>query len=84
MSVWGTTPIKINTLDFTPGEKNVMRLDIFMNIVPQKPLVNIEQKMKEMESMGVTKKEIQRAKNIFESINKKIIEENGGPSSSMG
>jgi hypothetical protein len=84
MSVWGTNPVKINSLDFKSGETNVMRLDMFMNVVPQKPLLNIEEKLKELESVGVSKKEYQRAKIIFESINKKIIEENGGSSGPMG
>ncbi len=84
MSVWGTNPVKINSLDFKPGETNIMRLDMFMNTIPQKPLLNIEEKLQNLSSMGVTKKEYQRAKIIFESINKKIIQENGGSSGPMG
>jgi len=84
MSVWGTTPVKINSLDFKPGETNIMRLDMFMNTIPQKPLINIEQKLQELESVGVSKKEYNRAKMIFESLNKKIIQENGGSNGPMG
>ncbi len=84
MSVWGTKPVKVNAIEFKPGEANIMRLDMFMNAIPQKPLLNIEQKLQDLESMGVSKKEYQRAKIIFESLNKKIIEENGGSSGPMG
>ena len=55
-----------------------------MNAIPQKPLLKIEEKLKEMGNIGVTKKELQRAKIIFESLNKKIIQENGGSNGPMG
>jgi hypothetical protein len=84
MSVWGTSPVKVNNLEFKPGEANIMRLDMFMNAIPQKPLLKIEEKLKEMGNIGVTKKELQRAKIIFESLNKKIIQENGGSNGPMG
>lgn len=84
MSIWGNKPIKVNAIEFKPGEANVMRLDMFMNPIPQKPLIKVEEKIDALANEGASKKELQRAKMIFETINKRIIEENGGSSSAMG
>lgn len=74
MSIWGTKPIKLRTIEFDAGANNILQLDVDMNLtpyVPPKPPVCVEEKVKEFEEYGgISTKALRRAKLIFDSINK--------------
>ncbi len=73
MSIWGTKPIKLSSIEFNSGS-NMLQLDADMNLtpyVPPKPPICIEEKVKEFEDYGgISSKALRKAKLIFETINK--------------